>query len=616
MKFHVLSRMVIFAAVLLSLSLSLPAGTPVAADSGQPILDGTAAAAPGDEVFGPGKVHLTFTRDGRWVNFSAGWNEERPVFSSAGLVVYAEADGRLHEVINTGAGGLRMGESKGGARRCVEGKRGGLRAPSPDPDDDGDGRVDEDPLDGVDNDNDGSIDEDFAAIGDEMITMCYMPERFGDDLPQLAVHQEAYAWALPNIDGAIMLSLKIRNTGTQTLENVRVGSFFEKEGPFYCSNWVVQLPGSPRASALVCEDLHGTHVGMIIFPGIEDAKDTWTGGCVAGEENPSTIFLDRLNDPASEDFGKFPEPTVETAAPGASVLKSGETRIDEKAWVYELSPVVGSLGPDEEIMVNLAFFAVAEKNNLESAAINTLKTYNGDGIHRYLPPPVSMTPRVVWGAYRPFETDDKGVKRVAVDIEDLGAEPITPGRISYFSGIDPSAVERVETEPGVEQLVLRGEMVRKAARKGERIVLKGRLDDGEFFEAILRPEENAFASQMSFEDAREFWKSAGRLEMDLLSSSPNPFRDATTIYYEIPSLIEQENGNRIESREPVEMSVKVYNVVGRLVSVLSEDFVSPGVYTTQWRAVDENGNAVASGVYYVRLLIGNKYITQRLILLK
>jgi hypothetical protein len=32
--------------------------------------------------------------------------------------------------------------------------------------------------------------------------------------------------------------------------------------------------------------------------------------------------------------------------------------------------------------------------------------------------------------------------------------------------------------------------------------------------------------------------------------------------------------------------------------------------------VDDQGNAVASGVYYVRLQIGKKFLTQRLILLK
>jgi hypothetical protein len=158
--------------------------------------------------------------------------------------------------------------------------------------------------------------------------------------------------------------------------------------------------------------------------------------------------------------------------------------------------------------------------------------------------------------------------------------------------------------------------LQKALRKGERIILKGRLENGEFFEAILRPMEGALGSMAGPDGAAFFWQTEGRLEYDLLSSSPNPFRDATTISYEIPSLLEEPDGTRIETKESLEITVKVYNVMGRLVSVLVDEILPPGIYTTAWHAVDDQGNAVASGVYYVRLQIGKKFLTQRLILLK
>ena len=52
------------------------------------------------------------------------------------------------------------------------------------------------------------------------------------------------------------------------------------------------------------------------------------------------------------------------------------------------------------------------------------------------------------------------------------------------------------------------------------------------------------------------------------------------------------------------------------MSVLVEEILGPGVHTTDWRAVDDSGNPVASGVYYVKLQVGKKYITKRMILLK
>ena len=274
------------------------------------------------------------------------------------------------------------------------------------------------------------------------------------------------------------------------------------------------------------------------------------------------------------------------------------------------------LGPGDEMNVDLAFFAVREKTEVETAAINAFKTFAGDRTVNYIPPPVSMTPRVLWGSYRTVENDAAGVPRVAVEFDEAETGAVTAGEISYINGVAPESVEREDVEPGVQRIVLRGDFVRKALRKGERIILKGRLENGEFFEAILRPMEGVSGAAAGPDGAAFFWKTEGRLEYDLLGSSPNPFRDVTTILYEIPSLLEEPDGTRIVTKEPLEISVKVYNVMGRLVSVLVDEVFPPGTYTTEWRAVDDQGNAVASGVYYVRLQIGKKSLTQRLILLK
>ncbi len=572
------------------------------------------------QVIAPGKVHLTLTRDGRWLDFMPSWNDGRSLLSIGGFFVFAEGpDGRMVEVANTVTGEIHVSENATRIRKCCEGTRGGFRAPSPDADDDRDGRVDEDRLDGIDNDNDGLIDEDFAAIGDEMVATCYFTPKIRETGVQLAFHQEVYAWSLPHIDGTVMVSLRIKNIGEKALENVRIGAFLEKEGPFYFSKWVLSLPDG-RASALVCEDLYGTNVGLVLNPGGGSDPGMWSGGYVEAPTNASAVVLERLNDPALEALLGKGAPKFESegsvSSSNASVLKSSEIRVNENALIYGLSPGLGSLVPGVEFRVDLALFAVAVKTELEASVLNTFKTYTGDGTNHYLPPPVSMTPRTLWGSYRRIDENDAGLVRVVVEIEAFGDDPVTADEISYISGTDPSTVTWKEVEPGVEQLILSGEAVQKSARKGERIVLKGRLKDGEFFEAILRPEADAGRTVALGEDAELFWRTPGRLEQDLLSSSPNPFRDATTIYYEIPALIEEEDGTRLETSGVLDISVKVYNVRGRLVNMLVENVVGPGVYSTGWQAVDEHGNAVASGVYYVRLQIGKKYLTERLILLK
>jgi hypothetical protein len=118
-------------------------------------------------------------------------------------------------------------------------------------------------------------------------------------------------------------------------------------------------------------------------------------------------------------------------------------------------------------------------------------------------------------------------------------------------------------------------------------------------------------------DAHQFWNTSGKLDGSLLVGSPNPFRDAIAIDYEVPERVVDENGVEHQlSGDAVETSVKVYNVTGRLVATLVESQHAPGHYRTGWSAQDDQGAAVASGVYYVKLTIGRRSVTQRMVQLK
>lgn len=114
-----------------------------------------------------------------------------------------------------------------------------------------------------------------------------------------------------------------------------------------------------------------------------------------------------------------------------------------------------------------------------------------------------------------------------------------------------------------------------------------------------------------------FWLSPGKLEDILLSGSPNPFRDAITIEYEIPThAIDEDGVEHMLSGAAVETSVKVYNVTGRLIATLVESTHGPGRYRTGWTAQTDEGGAVASGVYYVKLTLGKRSVTKRLVQIK
>jgi hypothetical protein len=114
-----------------------------------------------------------------------------------------------------------------------------------------------------------------------------------------------------------------------------------------------------------------------------------------------------------------------------------------------------------------------------------------------------------------------------------------------------------------------------------------------------------------------FWLKAGKLDEILLTGSPNPFRDAISIDYEIPSRVIDEDGvEHTLSGAAVATSVKVYNVTGRLIATLVESTEGPGRYRTGWTAQTDDGGSVASGVYYVKLTIGKRSVTKRLVQLK
>ena len=68
---------------------------------------------------------------------------------------------------------------------------------------------------------------------------------------------------------------------------------------------------------------------------------------------------------------------------------------------------------------------------------------------------------------------------------------------------------------------------------------------------------------------------------------PNPFNPRTTLHFSLP-----ERGR---------VSLKVYDVKGRLVRTLEEGWLEGGQHRTIWNGFDDSGRNVASGRYIARL---------------
>ena len=53
------------------------------------------------------------------------------------------------------------------------------------------------------------------------------------------------------------------------------------------------------------------------------------------------------------------------------------------------------------------------------------------------------------------------------------------------------------------------------------------------------------------------------------------------------------------------MSLKIYDITGRLIKTLVNEPQEPGYYKVLWDGKDNLDNAVPSGIYFYRIEVGN-----------
>lgn len=91
-------------------------------------------------------------------------------------------------------------------------------------------------------------------------------------------------------------------------------------------------------------------------------------------------------------------------------------------------------------------------------------------------------------------------------------------------------------------------------------------------------------------------------KFELQQNVPNPFNPSTVINCAVP--------------RPSQLKVEVFNVVGQRVKTLADEFCKAGYKRVEWDGTDDNGTAVASGVYLYRMTAGDFSETKKMLLLK
>ncbi|MCD4747507.1 MAG: T9SS type A sorting domain-containing protein [Bacteroidales bacterium] len=92
-------------------------------------------------------------------------------------------------------------------------------------------------------------------------------------------------------------------------------------------------------------------------------------------------------------------------------------------------------------------------------------------------------------------------------------------------------------------------------------------------------------------------------EQSILSKNyPNPFNDQTKIEF----TIKKDNTVKVE----------IFNLKGQMVKRLIDKQLTPGNYSTIWNGTNEEGNMVENGFYFYKLTVGNRTLSEKMILFR
>ncbi|MDD3103403.1 MAG: FlgD immunoglobulin-like domain containing protein, partial [Candidatus Cloacimonetes bacterium] len=83
---------------------------------------------------------------------------------------------------------------------------------------------------------------------------------------------------------------------------------------------------------------------------------------------------------------------------------------------------------------------------------------------------------------------------------------------------------------------------------------------------------------------------------------PNPFNPNTTISYSLAAT------NKVR--------FAIFNSRGQVIKEMDMGSKNPGDYTITWDGKDQNGQAVSTGVYFIRMHAGGDSFSRKAVLMK
>lgn len=483
------------------------------------------------------------------------------------------------------------------------GLQGGNRFPWPQADDDQDGVEDEDPLNGLDDDGDGLVDEDFAGISEQQYR-CVMRddtdlaiEYYPDHVPMgLSVVQESFQWDMPLITNAIGYEYTVSNVGTHTIHDVYLGIFGDFDigtsSDDLAAVWdgpVVASDGHsyPVTVAYMKDGAAGPSVqglqGWVVLGHTTDAE-----GLIAPTEVrahavrsirggfPFHLGGDPTNDAERYELmsqGGYSSPS--TAAADYRVLSS--------------SGPFPTLIPGQSLKYQVALVAGINLEELKANAAEMVACYRG----------------------REFERENELVRVNWIPL----AQEIVPARIgTLVSRVVPQGLQiTIETNmPSAGGLTL----VRRSGVAGPERIWRGAellvndpttnrmrcdvidSDEGQGIRHYdLMLEDSGSMLMLAQLDSR-----LPELTRVALTAHPNPFNPSLAIEFALP--------------QAGHVRLQIFDVRGRLVRNLLNEDRPTGSGTIMWHGLDDQGRAMASGVYQLKLETAGRVAEKRVTLVR
>jgi hypothetical protein len=491
-----------------------------------------------------------------------------------------------------------------------EGCNRGKRYPDRLRDDDGDGFVDEDPFDGVDNDRDGFVDEDFAAVGDEMRVTVATDRQTG-----LLQRQSSFAWTYGHVRDFVGFATCIvypegsagvlRDFQAAIYADFRIGDRIDPSRGENDRYFIIETPRDPMPLRIPVAADENRYVALVVL-GAEGPGNKRLGARAAILAATDSLWIAADGNARGEEPSRFVDVlprdgwSFSSGRAGSAPASNGDfsalhERVGDVAMAC-IAETVPELRPGDEIRIDWAIVFGRSMGAIVKNAGRAIDTYEGvldsEGRrHRWVVPArraarveLEACPAFVWSY---------GQRQPAAAI----ALPPLLGdeEVEWLRGLNVPAIQYQQVD-GKVLVTTDGPLV------VETVLVEGQLTDGTLFTASIKRETLLGTQEDGAPD--------GNLAEDSIHLYPNPFLTDLNIILRIydVALAEEAGGPS---------SVRIYDVRGRLVrTILQQDALHPGEYTHTWDGLDEFGKETAPGVYYVKLQIGDRSVTKRVILLR